>query len=215
MTGFKSVPSDPGRPASALTRRRILQIGALAPLAACSIGGGTPPRKFSLRPQPAIEAAGPSWALGIDPPKALKGLDSERIAYRAGLYDLQYYADADWVDLAPDMLQMVFVRSFQNRTRLAVSGRTVGGTPPDFLLTSLLQDFQADAGKGAQITLVASLSPAGQRRVVRSKTFEANARAADDRIDSVVAAFDEATGRVTNDLIAWTLAMAEEEKRET
>ncbi|HMA48626.1 MAG TPA: ABC-type transport auxiliary lipoprotein family protein [Magnetospirillaceae bacterium] len=198
-----------------LTRRRLMQIGALAPLAGCSLpGSGGPPRKFSLRPQAPIEASGPSWALGIDAPKALKGLDSERIAYRAGAFELQYYADADWIDLAPEMVQMVLVRSFQNRTRLAVSGRGVGGAPPDFLLTSLLQDFQADGGRGAQVTLVATLSPANRRRVVRTKTFEANARSTDDRIDSVVAAFDEALARITNDLIAWTLAAAEEEKRE-
>ena len=198
----------------ALTRRRLMQTGALVPLAACSLGGSNPLRKFGLRPLPAIEASGPSWALGIDPPHALKALDSERIAYRPGPYELQYYADADWIDLAPDMLQMVLVRSFQNRTRLAVGGRTVGGSPPDFVLSSLLQDFQADAGKGAQVTLVASLSPAIRRHVVRTRTFEAKIRAADERIDSVVAAFDEAVGRVANDLIAWTLATAEDEKRE-
>ena len=144
----------------------------------------------------------------------MKGLDSERIAYRSGTFELQYYADANWIDLAPEMVQMVLVRSFQNRTRLAVSGRSVGSAPPDFLLTSLLQDFQADGGKGAQVALVASLSPANRRRVVRTKTFEANARSTDDRIDSVIAAFDEALARVTTDLIAWTLAAAEEEKRE-
>jgi len=198
----------------ALTRRRLLQVGSLAPLAACSLGGGSPPRKFGLRPQPAIEAAGPGWALGIDAPHALKGLDTERIAYRPGPYELQYYAGADWIDLAPDMVQMVLVRSFQNRTRLTVSGRTVGGAPPDFLLTSLLQDFQAEAGGSAHVTLVASLTPASRRHLVRTRTFESTAAASDDRIESVVAAFDEAMGRVTGDLIAWTLATADEEKRE-
>jgi cholesterol transport system auxiliary component len=200
-----------------ITRRHLLQIGALAPvfapLAGCSIGGGAP-RTFALRPLPAADAAGPSWSLGIDPPTALKGLDSERIAYHSGAYELEYYADANWIDLAPEMVQMVLIRSFQNRTRLAVSGRSLGSAPPDFLLTSLLQDFQADSGKGAQVTLVASLSPANRRRMVRTKTFEANVRAADDHIESMVAAFDEATGRVASDLIAWTLAAAEEEKRE-
>jgi hypothetical protein len=107
----------------ALTRRRLLQIGAVAPLAACSIGGSTPPRTFSLRPQPPIDTSGPGWALGIDVPKALKGLDSERIAYRTSEFELQYYADADWIDLAPEMVQMVLVRSFQNRTRLVVRRR--------------------------------------------------------------------------------------------
>ncbi len=196
-----------------LTRRRLLQIGALAPLAGCSFGTNTGPRKFSLHPLPAGNAAPGDWSLGIEAPRALKGLDSERIAYRSGAYEIQYYADADWIDLAPDMVQMVLIRSFQNRTKLNVSGRTVGGVPPDFILTSLLQDFQADAGHGAQVSLVASLSPYNRRRVVRTRTFEATARAADERIESVAAAFDEALGHVAGDLIAWTLASAEEEKR--
>ncbi len=197
-----------------LSRRRLMTIAALAPLAGCSIGGGTGPRSFSLRPLPPAPSAGPTFALGIDPPRALKGLDSERIAYRSGPYEIEYYADADWIDLAPEMVQMVLVRSFQNRTRLAVSGRSVGGTPPDFVLTSLLQDFQADDGKGAQISLVATLSPANRRHVSRTRTFEANARAADDHIDAVIAAFDAAMGRVASDLMVWTLASAEEEKSE-
>ena len=198
----------------ALTRRRLLHIAALAPLAGCSIGSGDTLRTFSLRPQSPIDASGPSWSLGIDPPQALKGLDSERIAFKSGAFELQYYANADWIDLAPEMVQMVLIRSFQNRTRLAVSGRSLGSAPPDFLLTSLLQDFQAEGGKGAQVTLVATLSPANRRRIVRTRTFEAEARSADDSIGAVVAAFDEAMGRVTTDLIGWTLAAAEEEKRE-
>jgi len=197
-----------------LTRRHLLQLTALAPLAGCSIGGGTGPRTFALRPLSATEATGPDWSLGIDPPHALKGLDSERIAYRAGQYEINYYADADWIDLAPDMVQMMLIRSFQNRSRLSVSARTVGGTPPDFVLTSLLQDFQAEGGRSAQVTLVASLAPAGHRRTVRTRTFEANATAADEHIESMVRAFDEAMGHVATDLIAWTLLTAAEEKRE-
>jgi cholesterol transport system auxiliary component len=198
----------------ALSRRRLLQISALAPLAA-GCAGTEPPRKFELRPLPATTHSGPSFTLGIDPPKALKGLDTERIAYRAGTYEIEYYAGADWIDLAPEMVQMVLVRSFQNRTPLVVSDRSAGSTPPDFVLTTLLQDFQADAGKGAQVTLVATLSPANRRRVAHTWTFESGFAAADGRIESVVAAFDQALGAVTSDLITWTLATAEQEKRES
>jgi cholesterol transport system auxiliary component len=195
-----------------LTRRRLLQIGALAPLAGCSFGASVGPRKFSLHPLPAAEPGPAAWSLAIDAPRALKGLDSERIAYRAGAYEIQYYADADWIDLAPEMVQMVLVRSFQNRTKLDVSPHSFGGMPPDFLLTSVLQDFQADNGHGAQVSLVATLAPGNRRRIVRTKTFEAAVRSADEKIESIAAAFDQALGKVTGELITWTLATAEEEK---
>jgi cholesterol transport system auxiliary component len=198
----------------AFTRRRLLQIAALAPLAGCSIGGGAGPRTFSLNPLMGGARLGPAYSLGIDAPKALKGLDSERIAYRSGPNEIQYYADADWIDLAPEMVQMVLVRSFQNRTNLAVSDRSVGGTPPDFVLTSLLQEFEADAGKSAHVTLVVTLSPANRRRIARTWTFEAGIVTADDHIESVVAAFDKALGAVASDLIGWTLKTVEEEKKE-
>ena len=198
----------------ALSRRRLLQIGALAPLAA-GCAGTEPPRKFSLRPLQAITHSGPSFTLGIDPPKALKGLDTERIAYRSGPNEIQYYADADWIDLAPEMVQMLLVRSFQNRTNFAVSERTVGSTPPDFVLTSLLQEFEADAGKSAHVTLIVTLSPANRRRIARTATFEAGIPAADDHIESMIAAFDKAMGAVAGDLIDWTLKAAEEEKKES
>lgn len=196
----------------ALTRRRLIQIGALVPLAGC-VGGHEPPRKFSLRPLPALDNSGPSWSLGIDVPQALKGLDTERIAIKSGPNELKYYADADWIDLAPEMVQMVLVRSFQNHTRLDVGTRGLGVGQPDFLLSSYLQDFQAETGGGGQVTLVASLSPATRRKIVRTKSFQAEIRS-DDHIDAIVSAFEEALHRVATDLIAWTLATAEEEKRE-
>lgn len=196
----------------ALSRRRLLQIGALAPLAGCSFSNDVGPRKFTLHPLPAAQADTPSWSLGIDSPRALKGLDSERIAYRAGAHEIQYYANANWIDLAPEMVQMVLVRSFQNRTKLDVVPHAFGAQSPDFLLSSVLQDFQADGGHGAQVTLVASLSPTSRRRIVRTRAFEATAPSADERIESVAAAFDQALGKVASDLIAWTLATAEEEK---
>jgi cholesterol transport system auxiliary component len=189
-----------------LTRRHLL-LAAPILLAGCAMGGA-PPRKFSLRPlAPAAGADGPTWSLGVAAPRALKSLDSERIAHRPDSFELQYYAGADWVDRAPQMLQMLMIRSFQNRTRLQVTATEAPGPLPEFVLTSLLQDFQSEHGT-AHVTLVASLARSTRRQTAETRTFEAGAPCG-EAIESVVTGFDAAVAEMMQALIAWVLRTGE------
>jgi len=188
-----------------LTRRHLL-LAAPVLLAGCGVTA-TPPRIFSLRPlPPAPSADGTTWSLAIAAPRALKSLDSERIAHRPDALELQYYAGADWVDRAPQMVQMLMIRSFQNRTRLQVTAADSPGPLPDYLLTSLLQDFQSENG-AAHVTLVASLAHGARRQSAETRIFEATAPCGDS-IASVVAGFDAAAAEVMQQLIGWVLARA-------
>ena len=192
-----------------LSRRRLLIAPSIMPLlASCA---GSQPRKFSLRPVTG-EPTGPNWSLTIAAPRALKSLDSERIAHRPDALELQYYAGADWVDRAPQMLQMLMIRSFQNRSRLQVTAQEQPGPIGEFLLTGLLQDFQSEAGQ-AHVTLVVSLARSLRRQEAKTQTFEASAPAKDEHIDSMVGAFDAAFAQIMDKMIPWTLASGEELRR--
>jgi cholesterol transport system auxiliary component len=198
------------------TRRHLLIAAATLPLlAGCSLSSGMP-RKFSLRPAPLTpHMTQADWGLAIAAPRALKSLDSERIAHRPDALELQYYAGTDWVDRAPLMLQMLMVRSFQNGSNLQVTAQDTPGPLPEFLLTSLLQDFQSETRPGraeAHITLIATLARTNRRQISRSRTIEARAEASGDKIEAIVAAFDQAFADAMAQLVGWVLAAGQEEK---
>jgi cholesterol transport system auxiliary component len=191
-----------------LTRRHFLHFAGLATLTAC--GGSDATRKFGLHASPPQEPVGKTGSLAIALPRALKSLDNERIATRPDEFELQYFDKADWIDRAPDMLQMLIIRSMQNRTRLQVTAQNTPGPLADFLLTSLLQDFQAERRVdrvSAHIGLVVTLSRSSRRQIIATHLFEARAEAASDHMEAIVAAFDLALAQAMDGLIAWTLEM--------
>src|SRR5271165_4990177 len=101
-----------------LSRRHLLFAASTLPLlAGCA---GSPSRKFTLRPFEG-QPSGIGGSLSIAAPRALKSLDSERIAHRPDRLELQYYAGVDWVDRVPQMLQLLMIRSFQNGSNLQVT----------------------------------------------------------------------------------------------
>jgi cholesterol transport system auxiliary component len=186
-----------------LSRRRLMiAASALPVLASCA---GSQPRKFSLRPLPGDIISPANGSLTVAAPRALKSLDSERIAHRPEALELQYYAGADWVDRAPQMLQMLMIRSFQNCTSLQVTAQEQPGPAGEFLLTSLLQDFQSEAGS-AHITLVATIARSNRRQDSKTQMFQASAVASGDHMENMVAAFDTAFAEVMGKMMNWVLA---------
>jgi cholesterol transport system auxiliary component len=154
-----------------LHRRALLRWSALLPLAltaGCSLpGAGDPPREFllsALPPSQSKQANGtPLGRLAVAEPHALRMLDSSRIIERAGPLEVQYFANADWADRAPTMLQMLIIRSIQNTTDLAVVRDDAPGPGAEFLLTSTLENFEAD-GQGVRVGLTATLTSFADRR---------------------------------------------------
>ena len=199
-----------------LRRRSFVGWGLTLPfvtlVSGCVLPGSeAPPRQFGLSPlAPHQPAATAGWSLAVAPPRALQVLDTTRIAHRPGHLELQYYAGAAWQDRAPTMIQMLIIRSFQNDSRLQVVSDDAPGPPAEFLLTSILQDFEseqsADGGRAAHVTLVAALTPTTRRQQAQTQSFEAVAPAADDSMAAIVAAFDQAMTDVLGKLVAWTLA---------
>ena len=149
--------------------------------------------------------------LTIEEPLASGGLDSNRIALRPHATRLKFFANARWSERAPKMLQTLLIESFENTNKIVAVGRQSIGLRSDFTLKTELREFQVEHDAEAKIYLVrvrinAKLVAQPKRDIVGSYSFEHTVEITDDsNMDSIVIAFDQATGRVLKKLVEWTL----------
>lgn len=205
-----------------LHRRRLLRALAALPVVAlapgCSLpvpGQGPPPRLFRLTPKSTFREDLPvaHWQLVLEPPVADAGLNTTRIALQRSPIRIEYYANAGWADRAPLMMQTLLVESFENSGRIVSVGRESIGLRADFILKSELRELQAvyyDGGlPEAWVRINAKLVEMPRRAIVASQSFEAKTTATVDAMPEIVAAFDEASGKVLRRLVEWTLVEGE------
>src|SRR5215470_5032137 len=132
------------------SRRRILTgliAGSIAPaITTCGLIFGPPPRQFTLTAVADFPSGLPpvKWSLVVDEPTAARQIDTSRIALMNGPFRVEYYADVEWTDSAPAMVQLLLVQSFQNTGRLPVLAPTRQTLATDFLLLSNLRKFQVE-----------------------------------------------------------------------
>jgi len=197
------------------SRRRILVgliTGSLAPvITACGLGSGPPPRQFTLTSVTNFPRGRPlaKWSLVVDEPTAARQIDTSRIALMNGQFRVEYYADVEWTDNAPAMVQLLLIQSFQNTGRLPVVAPSRQTLSTDFLLLSSLRKFQVekDASGTPQATVVleATLLRMPRRTPVATARFEKATQVSSDSIEAVTAAFDASLGDVIRRVIDWTL----------
>jgi hypothetical protein len=72
-------------------------------------------------------------------PTAARQIDTSRIGPMNGPFRVEYYADVEWTDNAPAMVQLLLIQSFQNTGRLPVVVPTRQILATDFLLLSKLR----------------------------------------------------------------------------
>jgi cholesterol transport system auxiliary component len=131
--------------------------GALAGCSAVITGGGDPPRLYTVNPRTGgAGAVRVQWTLEVPVPTAPQGLNTQRIALRRSAVSLEYYGGANWIDVAPEMVQTVLVQSFENSGAIAGVARDATRLRPDYVLVTELRDFQAeyDAANGAPLAHV-------------------------------------------------------------
>lgn len=193
---------------------RILGFALLLGLAACSTLNPTAPHLYTLTPRASV-APGPKadWQLLVETPAAAAGIDTPRIALARTATSLDYFADVSWADRAPNMVQGLIVQTFEDSGRIVSVGRDTVGLRSDYVLKSELRDFQAEyATPGAampdrvHVRLSAKLVAMPRRTIEAGETFEASAPVRGRSFTDVIAAFDEALGKVTGELVTWSLS---------
>ncbi len=186
----------------------------LLAMAGCTslLGGGPPPHLYRVT---AVHTFPPdlphvSAQLLVEAPQAPAGLDTRRIALSRSPVSLDYYADSEWTDRLPTLVQTALVESFENSGAIAAVGRDAIGLRSDFTLRSEIRHFEAEYGAqgGAptiSVAIVVKLvrMPAGE--IVADAAFTAKEPAATNTIPAVVTALDAALARVLQKIVVWTL----------
>lgn len=199
-------------------RRLLLGLAAALPLGGCTVADvltPPPPRLYVLRPAREFTAGLPrvEWQLLVETPLANTGIDTARIALGETQSRLTYFASANWVDTAPEMVQLLLIESFENSNRIVAVGREATGLRADFILKTDLRDFQAEYDGGTpgqtapvgRVRMTAKLVRMPRRTIVASESFEAQVPAKGSAFTDMIAAMDEALGAVMRRMVEWTI----------
>lgn len=173
--------------------------------------GNDPPSLYVLTPKTTFADNLPKvdWQLTIPLPIADAALNTARITLRQNPISLEYYARANWVDTAPQMIQTLLVESFENSGKIVGVGRQSVTLRADYSLLTDLREFQAEyIGSGpprVRVRLNAKLVKMPQRTILATETFEYLEPAASSDLEAVVSAFDVALGKTLKRIVEWSL----------
>ncbi len=193
-------------------RLLLLGFGALAATTGCASLLTEPPRKLykvtansDFPDLPQLKAQ-----LLVDLPAASQGLDTNRIALSRSAVTLDYFADAEWTDRAPRLVQSALVESFENSKAVTAIERETIGLRADFVLKSDLRRFEAVYAppQGAPQVWVAvnvRLVKMPERVIVAQTSVERSAAATGNDVPTVVVAFSEALAATNREIVLWAV----------
>lgn len=152
---------------------------------------------------PAIPVA-PAVTLQVLRPLAAAGLDTEQIALLRDTQRLNYYAASRWPAPLPDLLQTLAIDALRASGRF----RAVQPDATAFAADEVLQieirhcqvEYSPDGTPLVHVQLLATLGRRTDRALLESVTAESNKPAAVNRMQSVVAAFQDAVNEALTQL---------------
>lgn len=175
------------------------------------LGLGPAPHLYRVTPKSTYPAnlPHPSVQILVDVPLAPAGLDTTRIALSHSAVSIDYFADSEWTDRLPQLVQTALLESFENSRAITAIDRESIGLRADFILKTEIRHFEAlyDSPNGPPVVWVAIITrlvaPSG-REIVAQSSFERREQASANEIPRIVLAFDEALGAVIKDIVVWT-----------
>lgn len=200
-----------------VTRRFVLKSASLAVASALPACGllpevQEPVNLYTLTPKTTFTEAVPKvdWQLVVEEPIAAAGLVTPRIALQHTAYTLEYYANSAWTDNAPAMVQTLLIESFEATDSIVAVGREAIGLRPDYILKTDLREFEAiydgdNPIPEVWIRINAKLVQMPDRKIVASRTVGRRLPAASAKLEDIIAAFDEALGKVLRDIVIFVL----------
>lgn len=147
----------------------------------------------------------------IEPPTAASGLNTARIPLRPDPTLLDYFANAQFVEVVPIMVQGLVRESLDATGSLDVLGPDATGLRPNYVLRLHIQDFQAEYDRGLDqaplinIRMQLRLLGLPRRESLATVRGQQTLRAESTSLDAVVRAFDQAMGLVLRRIVTWTI----------
>lgn len=198
---------------AALDRRALLLLGG-ASLVLASCGGSTKQAPiYILHPDIHRAPGGPpvTWELSVAVPYAAAGLNIDRIGLMRSAETLDYYADSNWTDRLPIVLQTCIVEAFEQSGRIKGVSREGSSLKADYALETEIRDFTAHyvttdgAPAEAVVHINCKLVALPDRNIVG--TFDSNqtAKASENSVAATVSAFNVALTAALKEIVDWTL----------
>jgi len=147
----------------------------------------------------------------IEPPTAASGLNTARIPLRPDPTLLDYFANAQFVEVVPIMVQSLVRESVDATGALDVLGPDATGLRPDYVLRLHIQDFQAEYDRGLNqpplinIRMQLRLLGLPRRESLATGRGQQTLRAEGTALETVIQAFDQAMGLVLRRIVTWTI----------
>ena len=190
---------------------------ALLPLTLSGCGGVfdskvAAPQIYVLR-LPASTAPVPALTVGsvlVQRPEAGPGLDSNRIALLRSDRRFDFFSASLWAAPAPDVVENVIVDALRGTHAFSAVFDDAAPFAARYDLRCTMRRFEADytsgdVGSGGAPTVHAvldcTLGRHRDRALLASFTAQGSARASEERLGAVVAAFESATATAMNELV--------------
>ncbi len=179
-------------------------------------GSAKPPaRTYDLRaPEkfPTIENR-PEGQLVIADPTAVIALDTQKILIQSDRGERPSFAEAQWSDTIPKLIQARIIQGFENAGYAGVS-RPLDNFAADQQLLIDIRYFRimSTPQPMAQIELGAKLVDS-TGHIIDGRTFRAETPTSDTDADAATAALDDTFGRAATDLVVWTIERLAERSR--
>jgi phospholipid/cholesterol/gamma-HCH transport system substrate-binding protein len=165
------------------------------------------PRKFS-----AIEDR-PEGQLVVADPTAAIALDTQKILIQSDRSETSSFADAQWSDTIPKLVQARIVQGFENAGYVSVS-RPLDNFVTDYQLLTDIRHFRivsaphATARVELGVKLVDSTG-----HIIDGQTFRAETPVQNMDASTATAALDETFEKTATELVVWTLERLTEKSR--
>lgn len=151
------------------------------------------------------------WVVMVPTPLAPRALNTDRIAVSMSQGRVSYAAAARWDEPAPRLVQEVVIVGLEADPRIRAAVRPEDGVQGAYELRLDLRRFEAVYANGdaaaptVEVRMRARLIHRDNRELAATTQFSASARASENRVSAITAAFDRALGEVTGQLVSWTI----------